>query len=422
MRLWIQLLIAFFLVSTGHAQTPKHLWVLQGPDGIAEYDLASFAARRTIKVPRRVPEKPEYLSINSKGEMLFQAPSDMEWAGGEMASAGHRVWFWDGKQAREWALGVTRTGGRRESRPLITETRTQCFLSAGGERFFWLENRFEKATDESGLELSVVTTSRVWQSDLFGNRAEEISSLSFPRCQCKTGACSETCPEMIFWAPAGVVSDFFLLTSFTPGQIGSTFHETLLYQRTGKKWLAKKLARPVERPLDGSDRGEILVAAVPDAGCCGWENDSRDQMLLLRKGRGSVLYDEFERYQNSDYDVSFYTADARLSPGKGRVAYTIVSTARAGSEIRLSSGGKENREKLARVRKGIGETPLVEIVPWEGKPQPEAVIHRASLVGWLSEGEILIAKDGRLLIYDIRRKEETAIKIQVRSAADAFLR
>ena len=218
------------------------------------------------------------------------------------------------------------------------------------------------------------------------------------------------------------MSDFFLLTRFTPGQIGSTFHETLLYQLAGEKWVAKRLARPVESPLDGSDMGEILVYAVPDGGCCGWENDSNDQTFLLRKGKGSQLYDEFERYKNSDYDVSFYTVDARLSPGKEMLAYTIVSTARAGSEIRLSSSGKENREGLARVRTGIGEAPTLEVVRLEGKPQPEIIIHRASLAGWLSGREILIVRDERLVVYDIRGKKETATKIRVRSAADVFLR
>lgn len=65
------MLLAALLVSTGQAQSLKHLWVLQGVDEIAEYDLASFAAKRTIKVPHRVFEHPEYLSINRKGQRLY---------------------------------------------------------------------------------------------------------------------------------------------------------------------------------------------------------------------------------------------------------------------------------------------------------------------------------------------------------------
>ncbi len=52
----------------------------------------------------------------------------------------------------------------------------------------------------------------------------------------------------------------------------------------------------------------------------------------------------------------------------------------------------------------------------------EGVIRRASLVGWLSGREILVAQEGRLAVYDTdgRKKKETAIR--VRSGADAFLR
>ena len=47
----------------------------------------------------------------------------------------------------------------------------------------------------------------------------------------------------------------------------------------------KKLPQPVERPLTASARGEVLVAAVLDGGCCGWENASSDQALLIENGK-----------------------------------------------------------------------------------------------------------------------------------------
>ena len=204
--------------------------------------------------------------------------------------------------------------------------------------------------DEAGLERSVRSTSRVWRTDLAGGKPATITSFSSPGwCRCETGTCSETCPEWSFWAPDGIVNDVFLVTRLTPGQLGSTYHESLLYQRSGRTWQGKKLPLPVERPLTASEKGEVLVAAVPDAGCCGWENDSSDQMLLLRNGKVSVLYDEFDRYDNRNTDVSFYTADARLAAGNALLAYTVVSTARTTSEIRLSPEGKENAEELARV-------------------------------------------------------------------------
>lgn len=423
LRFWKQVLVAAFLVSAAHAQSPKQLWVLQEPDEIVEYDVTTFAARRTLKVPRRLLEHPEYLSINAKGQMVFLPPKGAQWGSGEIASAGDRVWFWDSYQAKEWKLEGTKTRGGGAGKPTVTETALQWFLSAGGKSLFWFESRFEKVTDESGLERSVRSTSRVWRTDLAGGRPETITSLSSPGwCGCATGACSETCPEWYFWAPDGVVGDFFLVTRFTPGQLESIYHESLLYQRSGRMWQVKKLLQPIQRSLTASEKGEVLVAAVPDEGCCGWENESNDQTLLLRNGKVSVLYDESDRYDNRNYDVSFYTADAHLAAGNAMLAYTIVSTARTGSQIRLSSEGKENAEELARVRKAIAELPAVEVVQPGIQPRSATMIRHAVLVGWVSDREILVAQDGRLAVYDIRGSKGKETTIRVRSAADAFLR
>ena len=423
LRLWTQVLVAVFLVSAAHAQSPKRLWVLQEPDEIVEYDVATFAARHTRKVPRRLLEHPEYLSINAKGQMVFLPPKGVQWGSGEMASAGDRAWFWDGRRAGEWKLEGTKTRGGSAGKPTITETARQWFLSVGGEFLFWFENRFEKVTDETGIERSVRSTARVWRTDLAGGRPETITSLSSPGwCRCETGACSETCPEWYFWAPDGVVGDFFLMTRFTPGQLGSTYHESVLYRRSGQKWRVTKLAQPIERPLAASATGEVLVEAVPDGGCCGWENESNDQTLLLQDGKVLVLYDESDRYDNRNYDVSFYTADARLAPGNRMLAYTVVSTARTDSQIRLSSEGKENAEELARVRKTIAELPAVEVVQPGIQSRSTTLIRHAALVGWLNEREILVAQDGRLAVFDIRGSKRKVTAIRVRSAADAFLR
>ena len=422
-RLRTQVLAAAFLVSAAHAQTSKQLWVLQEPDEIVGYDVTTFAARRTLKVPRRALEHPEDLRVNARGQMAFLPPQGVQSGNGETASAGDRMWFWDGHQVRERKLEGAKARGGSAGNPTVTETLLQTFLSVGGEGLFWFSNTFEKVTDASGLERSVRATARVWRTDLAGRGPETIAALpSSSWCQCATGACSETCPEWSFWAPDGVVGDFFLVTRFTPGQLGATYHESLLYQRSGRAWQATKLPQPIERPLSASATGAVLVAAVPDAGCCAWDNESSDQMLLLRNGAVSVLYDEADRYHNRDYDVSFYPANARLAADNTMLAFTVVSTARPGSEIRLSSEGKENAEERARVREAIAELPAVEVVQLGIQPRPAAVIPRAELVGWASDREILVAQDGRLAVYDMGGSKVKGTTIRVRSAADAFLR
>ena len=165
-----------------------------------------------------------------------------------------------------------------------------------------------------------------------------------------------------------------------------------------------------------------MVAAVPDGGCCGWENVSSDQTLLMQNGKFFVLFDEFKRYGNSNYDVSFFTSDARLAADNATLAYTVVSTTRSGSEIRLSSDGKENAEELARVNKVIAELPAVVVVRPGSESQPETTIRSVSLVGWLSEREIIVAQGGRLVVFDIHSNKRRETTIRVRSAADAFLR
>ena len=421
-RFWTHALIVTLLISVARAQSPKQLWVLKEPDQIIGYDVTGFVAQRTLTIPRLPLEHPEYLSISAVGQMLFLLPHGMQWGGGVTAAA-DRSWFWDGHHARELMVSGTQTRGRSEGKPTVVETVPQSFLSAGGDSLVWFENKFEKVLNESGLERSVRSGWRVWRTDLAGHSPVLIASLTSPApCPCDTGVCSESCPEWSFWAPHGVVDDFFLVTRFTPGQLGSTYHESLLYQLSGRTWRTKELPQPLEQPLTASERGEVLVAAVPDAGCCGWQNASSDQMLLVRNGTVSVLYDEFSRFDNRNYDVSFYVVDARLAAGNAMLAYTIASTARAGDEIRLSSDGKENPAELSRVRKTIAELPAVEVVRLGGQSQRATLIRHAALVGWMDDEEILVAQDGQLAVYDLRGRKQREIPIRVRTAGDAFLR
>ena len=170
------MLVAAFLVSAAYAQTPKQLWVLQEPNQIVEYDTITFAARRTLTVPRRLLEHPEYLSINATGQMMFLPPKGAQWGGGEIAAAGDRAWFWDGHQAQEWKLEGPRTFSGSSGKPTVTETARQWFLSVGGESLFWIENTFEKIVEGSGLETSVRSTARVWRTDLGGGDMSTLLS------------------------------------------------------------------------------------------------------------------------------------------------------------------------------------------------------------------------------------------------------
>jgi hypothetical protein len=277
--------------------------------------------------------------------------------------------------------------------------------------------------DTSGLDVSVRSTVHVWRTDLAGDNRQEVTTIAAPGwCECTTGVCSESCPQWSLWAPSRVVDEFFLATRMTEGQTESTYQESVLYQRAGSRWVTQKMPHPLEAPLGASRNGEMLITAVLDAGCCGWENESSDLLLLLKSAKSSVIYDEARRYDNHNYDVSFYASDAQLSADNTLVAYTLASTARPGGEIRLSDDGKENADELARVRRTITELPTVEIARLGTTPRSVASIAHAGLVGWVNAREVLVAQNGRLAICNAQRAGCRDTTIAARSAADTFLR
>jgi len=411
------------LAPVAGAQSTKRLWVLQQPDSIVEYDLATFKARQALKVPRRLLEHPESLSVNARGQMLFVPSVGEVWAGGETGDAAQRAWFWNGREAEELPLGSTTARARSGNEHVVTEIAVRVFLSADADSLVWFENRFEKTAETIGRELSVRSTSRVWRTRLAGDAPQTIALLpSTEPCACETGVCSETCPEWEFWAPDGVVGDVFLATRVTPGQLGPTFHESRLYSRAAGPWRMTAAPQPIPEPLAVSEQAAVLVFAVPDGGCCGWDNESSDQVLVLRDGKVSVLYDEAGRYQNRDYDVSFHAAGAGLAARAALCAYTIVATATADTEIRSSSEGKPTAEGLARLRKAIGDLPAVEIVPLQYRPGAVTTVLHAVFVGWVNDREILLAQDGQLVLYDIHARTRRETGIRIRGPADAFLR
>ena len=111
----------------------------------SKYDVATFAPTRTLKVPRRLLDHPEYLSVDASGQMLYVPPPGVHGDGGDAAVPGDRAWFWDGQRAREWALVEPDARGRRPQDPPLTETARQWFLSFGRDSLFLFENRFDTA-------------------------------------------------------------------------------------------------------------------------------------------------------------------------------------------------------------------------------------------------------------------------------------
>lgn len=425
-RMFVYTVLAFASMSLLAQDLPnKRLWVLQKPGTIVEYDPATFAPKQTREVPPEIFKSPQDLQINQNGQMLF-LPGQVQEADGRVhENTDSKFWFWDGRSEKSIHRPVSSSTTSSGTNKLVETAMPRCFLSADGAHLVWFENRTKTLMPpDLSVDLSVSTTFRAWQTDLSGGRSEEIASNSLPACKCETGVCSESCPEVAYWVPEGGVSDYFLATHWIPGQIQSDYQNSFVYRRSAGNWSASKLPAAVKQILDSASdaNGVSLIEAVPDAGCCGWENESDDQTLLTRNGKTTLFFDEFRRYQNQDYDVSFFTSSAKLAPNAAFVAFTVAATQNAGTEIRLSDSGKANPGELARIQKALAELPEVEVVRVEDSAKPVAKIAHATLVGWINDQEILLVENDFLVALNVASGARRISNIKMGAGSHAYLR
>jgi hypothetical protein len=200
------------------------------------------------------------------------------------------------------------------------------------------------------------------------------------------------------------------------------YKSSIRYREEAGKWAADPLAEPFHRVLDAAPDGKMIIDAIPDTGCCGWSNQSNDQTLVLNDGKKQAVFDERATYQNPDYDVSFYTSNARFSPALGSVAMTIVATAQANKAIQLAQDGEANPEESQRIGKALAELPAVEVKSIQDSPGRVAYVPHAILVGWINEKEILLVEDHLLVIYNVGTGARRKSSVRVEDAGKVFLR
>ena len=414
-------LIAYLLLLAAPlCAQEKRLWVLRAPGEMVEYDLQMFTVKQTVKVPAEALKNPAAIEVNHQGQILFAAPVSLPLAA-EDAKSPHQVWFWNGHAASTIDQGVKREVGATGSNQAITESAPNPSLSADGAHLYWFANQARRLQREE-IDLSTDTTWQAWRTDLSGAAREDLATVKLPGCRCATGTCSETCPYCGEWAPDTGVEKFFLMTEFVNGQTETTYQKSTRYQEKGGKWTPTVLDKPLERELDASPTGDLIVEQIPDSGCCGWSNESNDQALVLADGKTRVVFDEQATFKNPDYDVSFYTSNARLSPSAGAVAMTIVATAEPNKPIQLSEDGQANPEESQRIRKALTELPAVEVKSLDDSPKRLAFVPHASLVGWISEKELLIVENHLLVAYHLGTGARRKSNVKVEDAARVFLR
>ncbi len=398
----------------------KRLWVLRGSGEMVEYDPVTFVEKQTVPLPEGAAETPANISVNRVGQILFAAGVSLPLSEEDAAGA-HKVWIWNGHAAATIDAGVKREAVAAGSNQAVTESAPAAFLSADGAHLFWFANQARRLQRE-GVDLSTTTTWQAWRSDLSGAAREDLATEKFPDCRCTTGTCEESCPYGVTWVPETGGQSFFLVNQFIAGQSEPVYKLSTLYSESGGKWTAQAFGEPLQRVLDASADAKMMVEAIPDTGCCGWANQSNDQTVVVIDGKKHVVFDERASYQNPDYDVSFYTSNAKLSPELGAVAMTIVSTAQANKPIQLAEKGEASPEESRKIRKALAELPAVEVKSTDESAARIAFLPHVVLVGWISEKELLIVEDHLLLAYNVGTGARRKLKVRVEDVGRVFLR
>ncbi|MEJ2110079.1 MAG: hypothetical protein P8Z37_09230 [Acidobacteriota bacterium] len=384
--------------ASGHAAS--RVWVAEG-EGMIEYDPSTWAKIGRIEIPGEVSRNPERFQATHSGAMLFRAPSSSIFEIPKENPEPEKAWIWNGRMISSLEVRCTRAvASAVECRESVQESCPGMAMSKEGRDLFWFANEYNLVRQVDGPDISASTVFRIWETDLSGEHPVQLATFAFPPCVCATGVCVETCPEASLWFPAGGIDDFFIVNHFIPGQLSTTYQGSYLYRRIQGDWIAEEYGQAFETVLDADQGGNRVLHAIHDSGCCGWDNDSNDQTLLTTEDKSLVIFDERQRYSNSNYDVSFYTSMARLSPGGSKVAISINISQYAQDPIRLSSSGTENSEELARIQKAIESMPSVEVIQASNPGSPLMSIPNTTLAGWLNEKEILLVREGVLVQCD----------------------
>jgi hypothetical protein len=419
MRSLLRLLFVAACLTASVFGQSRRIWVLKEPDSAVEYDPATFAAKQTQKVPEDVLKAARILQINAKGQMLFAPNTDDP--SPDVGKNGERFWFWDGQAATMLGREIIRVSTPSGSNQKVSESSPWPFLSTDGLHLFWFTNEFHKLIRDN-MELSVTTTFHSWQSALTGRDKADVVSIDLPDCRCTTGACSETCPEVRFWIPDGGVDDYFMLTRVVQGTTETKYVSSSLYLQSGGTWVPTELKQPVQRVLDSAEHGAVILSAILDTGCCGWENQSDDQTVLLSYGKSVVVFDEREQFKNPDYDVSFFTENAKLSPDQSSVAMTIEASSKSNQPIQLSEQGQGDAAESQRIRKALTELPVVQVVTATEPVKRTVYLPHAVFVGWLNEKEILLVENKVLVAYNVAAGTRRKSTVRVDDPAYAFVR
>ena len=353
--------------------------------------------------------------VNPSGHILYYEDRVTHQRISEKKLNVRKLCYWDGKKWHHAEVSYP------EGICLISAP----FLDEKQDAFYWYVN--------SGVENSILSNSTHPSFYISNNFElyrfyfrdtliqERIIKLVFNESLCSTGVCEETCPIGHMTIFNNIIQQIIAVEHFIPGQLGSEIVGTTYYERYDNNWIVKN---------KNDIPNHLFVDIIEDAGCCGWENESSNQLRVHNGKQNFIIYDEFSHFKNRDYDISFYVSDAELSLDKKRIAYTIKPCCNPFQRIRFSSHifdmsrGKEyvNLEDQKKIQSVLDTLPLVEVSTIHESPRILATIKNAVLSGWMDNDRLLLIKDSKLAIFHLSTKEIQTFSIPVESPHQVFLR
>jgi len=424
----ILLYAIFFVLVYENLLLAKRLFVLNPETGIVtEYNPVDLITKNQIKIPEyegyerhwsmayrfRPPTKD--LLVNKSGHILYYKDSDKHHEFNGRKFKVRRVCYWNGKK---WDHAeVSYHGG--------TYFISVPFLDEKENVFYWyinsgIESNINRYSDYASLYIN--NDFELYRFSFQHNLVQErIIKIIFDECLCNTGACEETCPIGRISTSKGIIKDIIPVEHFVMGQLKSEIIGTTYYAKHGKKWLEQSKSEI---------QNKLFLKIIEDGGCCGWENDSSDRLLVDNGKQNFIIYDEHSHFNNQNYDISFYIFNAELSLDMKRVAYTIMPCCKPFNTIRVSSNvfdasqGKEyvNLEDQKEIKTVLNTLPLVEVSTIDVSPRVLATIKNAILSGWIDNDRLLLIKDNKLAIFNLLKKDIQESSIQVEFPHQVYLR
>ena len=388
------------------------IWVLSPDNKMSEYDAVLFHPWVTgVGLPPEARKHPENILITSSGIVMYVDTLP--------GTALRHIW-----STNPYANELV--GGADDRRPSaaggfqITSATPAVYASAEGKRLFWFEDHF--STVNRGPDLSREGSFISWTTDLAANDPQPVTSFRFESCKCETGSCSESCPETVIWAPATGISDFFFLTRWVPGQIGSTYIDTSLYTSAGGAWSARKLDHAVDNFLDAADRGNLYVESPNDYSGDDDPADAPGNVTTMNVGGKVVtIFDERARFHDGGYIIGIATTRAAISPDRGRVAYNLAGSSPE-QEIQPTVPGKGDAKEIQRLHAVLTELPRLEVIAVSSAAKTILSLPNTELAGWLDAGHVLALQHGELQRVDVQTGAITPTGIKAESARFVFLR